>query len=161
VHVSLRRPQIGMSRQLLNRSCRFSAHGEMRTERVPENVNPAACQLREHLALEMCARGCSSRDIEAIFRSENGDSLLSRTAVSEMTQALWAECEEFTTHDVSEIDPLYLFSRRPGRAAAAGRQTRSDSLRLGDDLGRSERRDITGNRVFCASFVGSSYFSMS
>ncbi len=63
----------------------------------------------EKLAMEMYARGCSTRDIEAIFRDEDGRSLLSRTAVSEVTEALWAEYEEFATRDLSEIQPLYLF----------------------------------------------------
>ena len=38
----------------------------------------------EHLAVEMWARGCSTRDIEAIFRDEDGRSLVSQTAVSEL-----------------------------------------------------------------------------
>jgi transposase-like protein len=63
----------------------------------------------ERLAVEMFARGCSTRDIEAIFRGEDGRSLLSRTAVSEVTEVLWAEYEEFATRDLSELKPLYLF----------------------------------------------------
>lgn len=64
----------------------------------------------EQLAVEMFARGCSVRDIEEIFRDEmTGRSLLSRTAVSEVTEALWAEYEEFATRDLSEVRPLYLF----------------------------------------------------
>lgn len=63
----------------------------------------------EQLAVEMYARGCSTRDIEAIFRDDTGRSLLSRTAVSELTETLWAEYEEFATRDLSEIRPLYLF----------------------------------------------------
>ena len=63
----------------------------------------------ETLALEMFARGCSTRDIEEIFATEQGGSLLSRTAVSEITEALWKEYEEFATRDLSDISPLYLF----------------------------------------------------
>jgi putative transposase len=63
----------------------------------------------EELALEMYARGCSTRDIEAIFTDEEGHRLLSRTAVSEVTQALWEEYESFATRDLSEVQPLYLF----------------------------------------------------
>jgi transposase-like protein len=63
----------------------------------------------ERLAVEMYARGCSVRDIEAIFRDGDGKLLLSRTAVSEITEVLWAEYEEFATRDLSEIQPLYLF----------------------------------------------------
>lgn len=63
----------------------------------------------EQLAVEMYARGCSTRDIEQVFRGEDGQLLLSRTAVSELTEALWAEYEEFATRDLSEIRPLFLF----------------------------------------------------
>lgn len=63
----------------------------------------------EALALEMFARGCSTRDIEEIFSTEQGGRLLSRTAVSEITEALWQEYEEFTTRDLSDVCPLYLF----------------------------------------------------
>jgi transposase-like protein len=63
----------------------------------------------ERLGLELYARGCSTRDIEALFTDANGRSLLSRTAVSEITEALWAEYEAFATRDLSDIAPLYLF----------------------------------------------------
>jgi transposase-like protein len=63
----------------------------------------------ESLAVEMWARGCSTRDIEAVFRDGEGKSLLSRTAVSEVTEVLWQEYQEFATRDLSEIEPLYLF----------------------------------------------------
>jgi hypothetical protein len=46
----------------------------------------------EALAVEMYARGLSTRDIEALFADEDGRSLLSRTAVSEVTERLWAQC---------------------------------------------------------------------
>ena len=59
----------------------------------------------ERLAVEMYARGCSTRDIEAIF----GPGMLSRSSVSELTEQLWAEYEAFATRDLSEIRPLYLF----------------------------------------------------
>src|SRR5262249_23588357 len=49
----------------------------------------------EALAVEMYARGLSTRDIEALFADERGQLLLSRTAVSEITQRLWAEYEAF------------------------------------------------------------------
>lgn len=63
----------------------------------------------ERLAVEMYARGCSTRDIEAIFRDEEGRSLVSRTSVSELTEVLWEEYEAFATRDLGEIRPLYLF----------------------------------------------------
>lgn len=63
----------------------------------------------EELALEMFARGCSVRDIEQTFRTSEGKSLVSRTAASEISEALWAEYEAFASRDLSDIDPLYLF----------------------------------------------------
>jgi transposase-like protein len=63
----------------------------------------------EQLGLEMYARGLSTRDIEAVFRGEDGETLLSRSSVSELTEALWNEYEAFATRDLSDIEPLYLF----------------------------------------------------
>ncbi len=63
----------------------------------------------EAMAIEMYARGLSTRDIEALFADEAGRSLLSRTAVSELTERLWAEYEAFASRDLSEFDVVYLF----------------------------------------------------
>src|SRR5437899_5203005 len=63
----------------------------------------------EALAVEMYARGLSTRDIEAVFAGADGRSLLSRTAVSEVTERLWAEYEAFASRDLSEFEITYLF----------------------------------------------------
>ena len=63
----------------------------------------------EQLAVEMYARGLSTRDIEAAFRDASGTSLLSRTAVSQVTERLWQEYEAFATRDLSEFAVAYLF----------------------------------------------------
>jgi putative transposase len=63
----------------------------------------------ERLAVEMFARGLSTRDIEAAFRDATGTSLLSRTAVSQVTERLWQEYEGFATRDLSEFAVAYLF----------------------------------------------------
>jgi putative transposase len=63
----------------------------------------------EALAVEMYARGLSTRDIEALFADGSGRSLLSRTAVSEITERLWAEYEGFASRDLSEFEVVYLF----------------------------------------------------
>ena len=44
----------------------------------------------ERLAIEMFARGLSTRDVEAAFRDDTGASVLSRTAVSQVTERLWS-----------------------------------------------------------------------
>lgn len=63
----------------------------------------------ERLAVEMYARGLSTRDIEAAFTGPDGVCLLSRTAVSEVTESLWEEYEAFQARDLSGIPVLYLF----------------------------------------------------
>jgi transposase-like protein len=63
----------------------------------------------ESLAIEMYARGLSVRDIEATFADDGGRSLLSRTAVSEITERLWTEYEAFAGRDLSEFEVVYLF----------------------------------------------------
>jgi putative transposase len=44
----------------------------------------------ERLALEMFARGLSTHDIEAAFWDDTGASVLSRAAVSQVTERLWS-----------------------------------------------------------------------
>ena len=63
----------------------------------------------EALAVEMYARGLSTRDIEAVFADEAGQSLLSRSAVSAVTERLWAEYETFASRDLAEFEVFYLF----------------------------------------------------
>lgn len=63
----------------------------------------------EQLAVEMYARGLSTRDIEAAFRDASGTTVLSRTAVSQVTERLWQEYEAFATRDLSEFAVAYLF----------------------------------------------------
>jgi transposase-like protein len=63
----------------------------------------------ERLAVEIFARGLSTRDIEAAFRDATGSSTLSRPAVSQVTERLWQEYEAFATRDLSEFAIAYLF----------------------------------------------------
>jgi putative transposase len=63
-----------------------------------------------HLAIEMYARGLSTRDIEEALRDrETGEALLSKDAVSELTEELWKEYERFGERDLSGFDVVYLF----------------------------------------------------
>ena len=66
-------------------------------------------QALEDLAVEMLARGLSVRDIEDAFKDESGRLLLSRTAVSEIGDRLWADYQEFAARDLGEYDIVYLF----------------------------------------------------
>jgi transposase-like protein len=63
----------------------------------------------EQLAVEMYARGLSTGDIEAAFRDATGTSVLSRTAVSQVTERLWQEYEAFASRDLREFAVVYLF----------------------------------------------------
>jgi transposase-like protein len=66
-------------------------------------------EVLERLATEMYARGLSTRDIEAAFTDATGRCLLSRSAVSELTDTLWEEYEAFCQRDLSGFEVIYLF----------------------------------------------------
>ena len=72
-----------------------------RLDRVEERL--------EKMALEMYARGLSTRDIEATLTDEEGRPLLSRSSVSRISEELYAEYEAFATRDLSGLDVVYLF----------------------------------------------------
>ena len=82
-------------------------------------------QALEDLAVELYARGLSTRAIEDAFTDETGRRLLSRAAVSEITEKLWAEYEGFSKRDLSEHAITYLYvdgiaeRLRPGRRREA------------------------------------------
>ncbi len=63
----------------------------------------------ERLAVEMYARGLSTRDIEDALIEATGDRLLSRTAVCQVTEVLWADYEAFAERDLSGFSVEYLF----------------------------------------------------
>ena len=61
------------------------------------------------LAVEMYARGLSVRDIEDTFRDGAGRPLLSREAVSQLSETLWEDYEAFCERDLSQFEVEYLF----------------------------------------------------
>ena len=64
----------------------------------------------ERLVVEMYARGLSTRDVEECFRDEDtGELLISRSAVSQITDQLWDDYRAFCERDLSEIEVEYLF----------------------------------------------------
>lgn len=94
-------------------SVRFSAPqlrdtAEPFVSAVRENL-AGRTEALEDLAVELFARGLSTRDIEAAFTDADGRRLVSRAAVSEITERLWEEYEAFTRRDLSEFDIVYLF----------------------------------------------------
>ena len=61
------------------------------------------------MVIEMYVRGLSTRDIEELLRDEDGELLLGRSAVSELSEKLWGEYEEFARADLSELEVEYLW----------------------------------------------------
>jgi transposase-like protein len=92
---------------------------EFAAPQVRDTAEPFASAIRqnlagrtgalEDLAVELYARGLSTRDIEDAFTDEAGRRLLSRAAVSEITERLWSEYEAFTRRDLGEHRIVYLF----------------------------------------------------
>ncbi len=66
-------------------------------------------EVLESLVNEMYARGLSTRDVEDAFRDSTGELLISKSAVSEITDRLWADYQAFITRDLSEVEVQYLF----------------------------------------------------
>ena len=75
---------------------------------IRENLS-GRTEALEDLAVELYARGLSTRDIEDAFKDEAGRRLLSRAAVSEISERLWAEYEAFAKRDLSEHGIVYLY----------------------------------------------------
>jgi putative transposase len=66
-------------------------------------------EVLERLVAEMYARGLSTRDVEDAFRDATGELLISKSAVSEITDQLWEDYQAFCSRDLSEIEVQYLF----------------------------------------------------
>lgn len=66
-------------------------------------------EVLEKLAVEMYVRGLSTRDVEDALMEATGDMVLSKTAVSKVTDILWKEFEEFQGRDLSSFTVEYLF----------------------------------------------------
>lgn len=98
-----------------------SAEGEVsvRIPQVREAASPYRSRLMEfleghsdvleRLVTEMYARGLSTRDVEDAFRDATGELLISRSAVSEITDRLWEDYLAFCERDLSGIGVEYLF----------------------------------------------------
>jgi len=66
-------------------------------------------EVLQRLVTEMYARGLSTRDVEAAFTDATGECLLSRSAVSELTDQLWEDYQAFAQRDLSDFEVTYLF----------------------------------------------------
>jgi putative transposase len=64
----------------------------------------------EYLVVQMYTRGLSTRDIEEALRDpETGETLLSKSAVSDLTDRLWEDYVAFCQRDLSGFQVEYLF----------------------------------------------------
>ena len=69
-------------------------------------------QLAERLkqmAVEMYVRGLSTRDIEETFVDQAGAPMLGRSAVSRLSERLYAEYQAFSRRDLSGLDVVFVF----------------------------------------------------
>jgi putative transposase len=66
-------------------------------------------EVLESLVNEMYARGLSTRDVEDAFRDSTGELLISKSAVSQITDRLWEDYQAFVARDLSEVEAEYLF----------------------------------------------------
>lgn len=66
-------------------------------------------EVLERLVTEMYARGLSTRDVEDCFRDSTGELVISKSAVSEITDRLWEDFQAFQARDLADIDVEYLF----------------------------------------------------
>jgi transposase-like protein len=63
----------------------------------------------ERLVTEMYAMGLSTRDVEDCFRDATGELVISKSAVSQITDRLWEDYQAFCSRDLSGIEVEYLF----------------------------------------------------
>jgi len=63
----------------------------------------------QKLSLEMYARGMSTRDIEDALYEATGDQVISKSAVSRISEKLYEEFEAFQNRDLSVYEVEYLF----------------------------------------------------
>jgi hypothetical protein len=94
------------------------ADGDARTELLKLAVRKIVEEALEAEVAEAVGRGyyengaepgAGYRDIEAAFQDATGASLLSRTAVSQVTDRSWQEYEAFASRDLSEFAVAYFF----------------------------------------------------
>jgi Transposase, Mutator family len=77
----------------------------------------------DRLVTEMYARGLCTRDVGDAFRYATGELLISKSAVTEITDQLWADYQAFIARDLSDIEVEYLSPMRcSSRCAGTARR---------------------------------------
>lgn len=97
-----------------------TGEGEIPIElpQVRDSEKPFHSKLRERLGdrtevlkelvLEAYARGLSTRDVEEALNAATGGPVLSRSGVSEVTESLWADYQEFQQRNLAEFEVVSL-----------------------------------------------------
>jgi transposase-like protein len=67
-------------------------------------------EVLERLVSEMYAHGLSTRDIELAFTDASGGCVVSKSAVSEITERLWQEYQAFRQQRWDNVEIVYLFA---------------------------------------------------
>jgi Transposase, Mutator family len=86
-------------------------------------------EVLDALVKEMYDRGFSTRDVEHAFTDATGELLISKSAVSRITDRLWEDYQAFVARDLSEVEVGHLFvdaafealHRHGAKQALAGR----------------------------------------
>ena len=60
-------------------------------------------EVLDRLVAELYARGLSTRDVEDAFRDATGELLISKSAVSGITDRLWEDYQAFIARDLAEV----------------------------------------------------------
>lgn len=98
----------------------------------------------EDLVTEMYARGLSTRDVEDAFTDATGRLLISKSAVSEITDRIWEQYQDFCARDLSDVDVEYLFVDAIFGVAAPARCQGSRAGGLGHRLRRVQASAESG-----------------
>ncbi len=64
----------------------------------------------EKMAIEGYARGLSTRDIEQTFTDQDGELMISKDQISELTEVFNTEYEAFRERNLADLDVIYLFA---------------------------------------------------
>ena len=98
-----------------------TTEGEMRVQvpqvrEAPETYHSSLMEalqgnssVLERLAVQMYTRGLSTRDIEEALEQATGERLLSRSAVSVLSESVWEDYQAFCQRDLSGFAIEYLF----------------------------------------------------
>ena len=124
---------------------------------VRENLT-GRTEALEELAIELSARGLSTRDSEDTFTDQQGRRRLSRAAVSEITERLWEDYAAFTKRDLAEHRVVYLYVDGIAERLRAGlpREAVLAAWGIGEDgrkvllhLMAGSKEDTETVRAFC------------